>query len=82
MGGVVGLFVNKIAIVAWTAIVGASLAARSAAELFYGFSDFVLTMEALSILVTTILLALAGILSQMRSLRGEDEVPGVQRSTG
>lgn len=80
VGGVVGLFLNKIAIVSWTAIVGASLAVRSAAELFYGFSGFVLTMEALSILASTILLALVGVLSQMRSLRGEDEVPGLQGS--
>ena len=80
VGGVVGFFVNKIAIVTWTAIVGASLAVVSAVELFYGFSGLLFTMEALSILVSTILLAAVGILSQMRSLRGEDEPPSLQGS--
>lgn len=75
LGALVGIFLNKIAIVSWTAIVGASLAVTSAAELFYGFSGYVLTMEALSLLAATVLIALAGVLSQMRSLRGEDEVP-------
>ena len=80
-GGILGILLNKIAIVSWTAIVGASLAVKSGAELFYGFSDYVLTMEDVSILAATILLAGAGILSQMRSLRGEDEVPFLSEST-
>lgn len=73
VGGVVGYFVNKIAIVSFTAIVGASLAVKSAVELFYGFTDYTLTMEDLSVLGSTLVLAALGILSQMRSLRGEDE---------
>lgn len=80
VGGLAGLFLNKIAIVACTAIVGASLAVKSAVELFYAFSDYVLTMETLSILVSTVVLAAAGILSQMRSLRGEDEVATIRES--
>lgn len=80
VGGVVGLFLNKIAIVTWTAIVGASLAVVSAAELYYGFSGYVLTLEAVSILVATALLAAVGVLSQLRSLRGEDDAPGARRS--
>ena len=74
VGGVLGIFLNKIAIVTWTAIVGASLAVTGAVELFYGFSGLLLTMEAISILFSTILLAAVGVLSQMKSLRGEDEV--------
>ncbi|HUR67627.1 MAG TPA: hypothetical protein VM370_00145 [Candidatus Thermoplasmatota archaeon] len=73
VGATVGYFVNKIAIVSWTAIVGASLAVKSGVELFYAFSDYNLAMEAVSMLFSTILLAAVGVLSQMRSLRGEDE---------
>ena len=81
VGAVVGILLNKIAVVSWTGIVGASLAVKSGAELFYGYSGYVLTMEAISILAATIMLALTGIFSQMRSLRGEDEVPGLTGST-
>lgn len=80
VGGVAGLLLNKIAIVTFTALVGASLAVKGAAELFYGFSGYVLTLEALSILAATLVLAALGVLSQMRSLRGEDEVPGIRGS--
>jgi hypothetical protein len=78
VGGVVGYFLNKIAIVAWTAIVGASLAVRSGVELFYAFSDYYLKMEVLSMLGCLVVLAALGILSQMRSLRGEDEPMGAR----
>lgn len=80
IGGVTGPFLNKMAIVSWTTIVGAPLAVKSAVELFYGSSSYALTMEAASILASTVLLALVGVFSQMPSLRGEDEVPLLRES--
>ncbi|MEA3201038.1 MAG: hypothetical protein QOE90_2466 [Thermoplasmata archaeon] len=80
VGGVAGLLLNKIAIVTFTALVGASLAVKAGAELLYGLTPYYLKMEVLGLLLATIVLASAGILSQMRSLRGEDEAPGVRGS--
>jgi len=72
VGGVAGYLLNKLALVTVTAIVGAVLAVTSAVQLF-DVSGYRLTMETASVLACTILLAGVGVLSQMRSLRGEDE---------
>lgn len=73
-GAVAGLFLHKIAIVAVTALVGASLALKSGAELLYGLTPYYLNYETLSLLGASLVLAALGALSQLRSLRGEDEV--------
>ena len=78
-GGVLGLVLNKIAIVVATVLVGAQLAVNSAVELFYDTGDLRFTQEALVVLASTVVLAALGALSQMRSLRGEDDLLGARR---
>jgi len=79
--GVAGFFLQKIALVTFTALVGASLAVKAGAELLYGLTPYYLKMETLGLLFATLVLAAVGILSQLRGLRGENGEP-ISRGDG
>jgi hypothetical protein len=70
-GAVVGLLVNKPAIVVATALAGAWLAVTSAVELLYDAGMQRLGNEALDVGIATIVLAAIGAAVQLRSLRYE-----------